>query len=44
MKLETERLILRDFVKDDWHAVLEYQTDRISKYKRLASNFNWQLC
>jgi len=27
MKLETERLILRDFVKDDWHAVLEYQTD-----------------
>ncbi len=27
MKLETERLILRDFVKDDWQRVLEYQTD-----------------
>jgi RimJ/RimL family protein N-acetyltransferase len=27
MKLETERLILRDFVKDDWRAVLEYQSD-----------------
>ncbi|HMD79871.1 MAG TPA: GNAT family protein [Anaerolineales bacterium] len=27
MKLETERLILRDFVKDDWQAVLEYQSD-----------------
>ena len=27
MKLETERLILRDFVKDDWHRVLEYQSD-----------------
>jgi ribosomal-protein-alanine N-acetyltransferase len=27
MKLETERLILRDFVNDDWHRVLEYQSD-----------------
>ena len=27
MRLETERLILRDFVKDDWQRVLEYQTD-----------------
>ena len=27
MQLETERLILRDFVKDDWHRVLEYQSD-----------------
>lgn len=27
MQLETERLILRDFFKDDWHRVLEYQTD-----------------
>jgi ribosomal-protein-alanine N-acetyltransferase len=27
MKLETERLILRDFVEDDWMRVLEYQTD-----------------
>jgi ribosomal-protein-alanine N-acetyltransferase len=27
MKLETERLILRDFVKDDWGRVLEYQSD-----------------
>lgn len=27
MKLETERLILRDFVKEDWQRVLEYQTD-----------------
>jgi len=27
MKLETERLILRDFVEDDWQAVLEYQSD-----------------
>ncbi len=27
MKLETERLILRDFVPDDWKRVLEYQTD-----------------
>ena len=27
MKLETERLILCDFVKDDWQAVLEYQSD-----------------
>lgn len=30
MKLETERLILRDFVKDDWRAVLEYQSDPLS--------------
>ena len=27
MKIETERLILRDFVPNDWHRVLEYQTD-----------------
>lgn len=27
MKIETERLILRDFVPDDWKRVLEYQTD-----------------
>ncbi len=27
MKLETERLILRDFVKDDWQRVLEYQSN-----------------
>jgi len=27
MKLETERLILRDFVEDDWHEVLTYQSD-----------------
>jgi RimJ/RimL family protein N-acetyltransferase len=27
MKLETGRLILRDFVKEDWQRVLEYQSD-----------------
>ena len=27
MKLETERLILRDFVADDWQRVLEYQSN-----------------
>ena len=27
MKIETERLILRDFVKEDWRRVLEYQSD-----------------
>lgn len=27
MKLETERLILRDFVSEDWQRVLEYQSD-----------------
>jgi RimJ/RimL family protein N-acetyltransferase len=27
MKLETERLILRDFVKDDWREVLAYQSN-----------------
>jgi [ribosomal protein S5]-alanine N-acetyltransferase len=27
MKLETERLLLRDFVKDDWQRVLEYQSN-----------------
>ena len=27
MKLETERLILRDFVEDDWHAMLAYSSD-----------------
>ena len=27
MKIETERLILRDFVKNDWQRVLEYQSN-----------------
>lgn len=27
MKLETERLILRDFVADDWQVVQAYQSD-----------------
>jgi [ribosomal protein S5]-alanine N-acetyltransferase len=27
MKLETERLILRDFVEEDWQRVLEYQSN-----------------
>ena len=27
MKLETERLILRDFIQEDWQRVLEYQSD-----------------
>ena len=27
MKIETERLILRDFVKEDWKQVLEYQSN-----------------
>jgi RimJ/RimL family protein N-acetyltransferase len=27
MKLETERLILRELVKDDWQRVFEYQSD-----------------
>lgn len=27
MRLETERLILREFVKEDWQRVLEYQSD-----------------
>lgn len=27
MKIETERLILRDFVREDWKRVLEYQSD-----------------
>jgi [ribosomal protein S5]-alanine N-acetyltransferase len=27
MELMTERLLLRDFVEDDWPAVLEYQRD-----------------
>ena len=27
MKLETDRLILRDFMKDDWQEVLLYQSD-----------------
>lgn len=27
MKLETERLILRDFVKDDWRRAFEYESD-----------------
>jgi len=27
MKLETERLILRDFVEEDWLAVFDYQTN-----------------
>jgi len=29
MKLETERLILRDFVQEDWQRVLEYQSDSL---------------
>jgi len=27
MRIETERLILRDFIKDDWQRVQEYQSD-----------------
>ena len=27
MEIETERLILRDFLKEDWQRVLEYQSD-----------------
>ena len=27
VRLETERLVLRDFVKEDWDRVLEYQSD-----------------
>jgi ribosomal-protein-alanine N-acetyltransferase len=27
MKIETERLILREFVKEDWERMLEYQSD-----------------
>src|SRR5688500_7282743 len=27
MKIETERLFLRDFVREDWQRVLEYQSD-----------------
>ncbi len=27
MQLETKRLVLREFVKDDWQAVLAYQSD-----------------
>lgn len=27
MKIETERLLLRDFVREDWQRVLEYQSD-----------------
>jgi len=27
MKLETERLILRDFVKEDWRRAFEYESD-----------------
>jgi [ribosomal protein S5]-alanine N-acetyltransferase len=27
MKLETERLVLREFVKEDWQRILEYQSD-----------------
>ena len=27
MKIETERLLLREFVRDDWRRVLEYQSD-----------------
>ena len=29
MKLETERLILRDFVEDDWQEVLAYQSNAL---------------
>ena len=27
MKLKTERLILRDFVQEDWQRMLEYESD-----------------
>ncbi len=27
MRIETERLVLRDYREDDWRAVLEYQRD-----------------
>ena len=27
MMLNTDRLVLREFVADDWHAVLAYQSD-----------------
>src|SRR5512143_2001883 len=27
MKIETERLILRDFLEEDWKRVLEYESD-----------------
>lgn len=30
MKLETERLILRDFFEDDWQRVLEYQSNPLN--------------
>ena len=33
MRIETERLILREFASDDWPAVLAYQRD--SRYLRL---------
>jgi Acetyltransferases, including N-acetylases of ribosomal proteins len=29
MKLETERLILRDFVEEDWERAYEYESDRL---------------
>ena len=37
MQLTTERLTLRDFVADDWRAVLAYQSDpRYLKYYKWA--------
>jgi RimJ/RimL family protein N-acetyltransferase len=36
MFLTTERLILRDFVPDDWPAVLAYQQD-----PRYLRHYNW---
>ena len=38
MKLETERLILRDFVKDDWQRVLEYQAVVLKSNNQLIGN------
>jgi len=37
MKIETERLILRDFVLEDWERVLEYQSDPLY----LRYNHHW---
>jgi hypothetical protein len=30
MKLETERLILRGFVEDNWQRILEYQSNLLN--------------
>ncbi len=39
MKIETERLILRDFVEDDWHAMLAYNSDPL--YLRYNDSIEW---